>query len=326
MADNLTVTQGSGTTIAADDVSGVLYQRVKLSQGADGAATDVSSASPLQVTGVNGTFPVTSTTLLTETDFDTKTGSLTETAPATDTASSGINGRLQRIAQRITSLITALGSPFQAGGSIGNTSFGATQSGIWTVQPGNTANTTAWKVDGSAVTQPVSIATNTPLGNVAHDAVDSGAPIKTGGRARTSEITAVANDDRVDSVHDSTGKQIVLPYAVSENSTIGTITTAMTGTTSTAVSGMGAPGAGLRNYITTIIISNAHATVGTDVILQDGSGGTTVGTFPAAAVYGGVAIALPKPIRQPTTNTGIFAANITTGASTKVTCYGYIGV
>lgn len=30
-----------------------------------------------------------------------------------------------------------------------------TQSGTWTVQPGNTANTTAWKVDGSAVNQPV---------------------------------------------------------------------------------------------------------------------------------------------------------------------------
>src|ERR1043165_6929854 len=34
----------------------------------------------------------------------------------------------------------------------------ATQSGTWTVQPGNTANTTAWKVDGSGVTQPVSAA------------------------------------------------------------------------------------------------------------------------------------------------------------------------
>lgn len=34
----------------------------------------------------------------------------------------------------------------------------ATQSGTWTVQPGNTANTTAWKVDGSAVTQPASLA------------------------------------------------------------------------------------------------------------------------------------------------------------------------
>lgn len=36
------------------------------------------------------------------------TGALTETAPASDTASSGLNGRLQRIAQNITALIAAL--------------------------------------------------------------------------------------------------------------------------------------------------------------------------------------------------------------------------
>jgi len=35
-------------------------------------------------------------------------GALTETAPASDTASSGLNGRLQRIAQRLTSLIALL--------------------------------------------------------------------------------------------------------------------------------------------------------------------------------------------------------------------------
>jgi hypothetical protein len=38
-------------------------------------------------------------------DVNTNLGILTETAPGTDTASSGLNGRLQRIAQRITSLI-----------------------------------------------------------------------------------------------------------------------------------------------------------------------------------------------------------------------------
>lgn len=41
-----------------------------------------------------------------------------------------------------------------------------TQSGTWTVQPGNTANTTAWKVDGSAVTQPIS-AVSLPLPSTA---------------------------------------------------------------------------------------------------------------------------------------------------------------
>lgn len=40
MADNVTVTEGSGKTIASDDVGGVQHQRVKLSLGADGAATD----------------------------------------------------------------------------------------------------------------------------------------------------------------------------------------------------------------------------------------------------------------------------------------------
>lgn len=35
-------------------------------------------------------------------------GALTETAPASDTASSGLNGRLQRIAQRLTTMLTGI--------------------------------------------------------------------------------------------------------------------------------------------------------------------------------------------------------------------------
>ena len=57
MADNIAVTAGTGTTVATDDIAGVHYQRVKLTQGADGSATDVSSAAPLQVTLANGTVP-----------------------------------------------------------------------------------------------------------------------------------------------------------------------------------------------------------------------------------------------------------------------------
>jgi hypothetical protein len=40
MADNFTVTAGSGITLASDDVGGVQYRRTKLSLGADGSATD----------------------------------------------------------------------------------------------------------------------------------------------------------------------------------------------------------------------------------------------------------------------------------------------
>ncbi len=40
MADNVSITAGSGTTIAADDVGGAYYQRVKLSLGPDGTVAD----------------------------------------------------------------------------------------------------------------------------------------------------------------------------------------------------------------------------------------------------------------------------------------------
>lgn len=55
---------------------------------------------------------------------DTKAGSLTETAPGTDTASSGLNGRLQRVAQRLTSLIALL--PVSLGQKVKAASFAVT--------------------------------------------------------------------------------------------------------------------------------------------------------------------------------------------------------
>lgn len=160
-------------------------------------------------------------------------------------------------------------------------------------------------------------------GDVAHDGVDSGNPVKVGGKAVNAEPAAVANADRANFITDLVGKLITLPYANPENFVSGAITTAMTGTTSTSL--IAAPASGLRNYITQITVSNAHATVGTDVIIQDGSGGTTLYTIPAAAVYGGAAISFPVPLRQPTTATALYCANVTTGASTKVSASGYKG-
>jgi hypothetical protein len=53
MADNVSITAGSGVTIATDDIGGgVQVQRVKLTTGADGTATDVSTAAPAPVVGM----------------------------------------------------------------------------------------------------------------------------------------------------------------------------------------------------------------------------------------------------------------------------------
>lgn len=126
--------------------------------GSDGKAVYVTPSTPLPVTGGGGggggdasaanqatqitAANSTNTKLDTlHTDVDglealagttnTNLGAPGATACATDTGSCSLNALLQRMAQRQTSTITALGSPFQAGGSIGNTTFGATQSGTW---------------------------------------------------------------------------------------------------------------------------------------------------------------------------------------------------
>ena len=249
----------------------MLHQRVKISHGADGSATDVSSASPLPVTLANTGANATAV----------KVDGSAVTQPVSGTVA----------VSTVNSVAPAFGSGVRG-----------------------------------ATVQRVTIATDDSvpvIGTVAHDAADSGAPIKVGGRARTSDITSVANDDRVDAIFDKSGRQVTFPYCLPENIVNGSILTAMTGTTSTQL--LAAPGAGLRNYITQITVSNAHATVGTDLHLQDGNGGTAFYPLPAAAGYGGCSIKFDPPLPQPTTNTALYIVNVTTGASTKVGCVGFKG-
>lgn len=54
MADNVGYTPGSGATVAADEIGGVLHQRVKLGIGDDGVAVDVSESNPMPVTLTQG--------------------------------------------------------------------------------------------------------------------------------------------------------------------------------------------------------------------------------------------------------------------------------
>jgi len=50
MADNVGYTPGTGALVAADEIAGVLHQRIKIGVGADGVAVDVSSVNPMPVT------------------------------------------------------------------------------------------------------------------------------------------------------------------------------------------------------------------------------------------------------------------------------------
>lgn len=113
---------------------------------------------------------------------------------------------------------------------------------------------------------------------------------------------------------------IVTPYAAS-SSLVSGVTAAMTGTTSTSL--IAAPAGGLRNYVTHIACTNSHATVGTFVLVQDGSGGTTIYEGYAAAVGGGFSFTMPAPLRQPTTATALFVQNVTTGSNVICAATGY---
>lgn len=72
MADNVTITAGSGVSIAADDIGSVFYQRVKVNWGPDATANEVDTATgkplPVQLRGGDGTdrsnlLPVSNTVL-----------------------------------------------------------------------------------------------------------------------------------------------------------------------------------------------------------------------------------------------------------------------
>jgi hypothetical protein len=55
MADNITLNPGaSGDVIAADEISGVKHQRVKIEFGPDGSATEVAPLAPLPVATISG--------------------------------------------------------------------------------------------------------------------------------------------------------------------------------------------------------------------------------------------------------------------------------
>jgi hypothetical protein len=157
----------------------------------------------------------------------------------------------------------------------------------------------------------------------------TGNPTNLGAQAVSSENAAVTTARQVQLVADLVGKLIVLPYSNPENMVSFAMTSAMTGTTSTIT--LAAPASGLRNYITAITVSNGSTTVSTDISIQDGNGGTAfyVVPGPAAAVAttggGGGHYVFPTPIRQPTTATAVYVANVTTGSSTKVSLSGYKG-
>jgi hypothetical protein len=172
----------------------------------------------------------------------------------------------------------------------------ATQSGTWTVQPGNTANTTAWLVTGTGgtfpvtgtfwqATQPVSgtVTANqggapwSVNGDTASGVADANNPVKIGGVARTSNPTAVTSGQRVNASFDKLGKLIAVG-AIRDLKGVQKTSITTTGETTVVTAGT----AGVFNDIYAIIITNKSAT-GVSVDFKDATAGTTRMTLYAPA-------------------------------------------
>lgn len=158
-------------------------------------------------------------------------------------------------------------------------------------------------------------------GPTAHHVAYSSNPVTIGGYAVSAEASGIVNGEVVRFVSDITGKQIVMPYANPENFISGVTASGIVNTSDRQI--IAAQSAGVRSYINTILVTNAHASVGTVVHIKDGS--TKVYSGYAAANGGGFSVSLPTALRL-SAATAVNAACATTGADVWVSLTGYKGV
>lgn len=140
------------------------------------------------------------------------------------------------------------------------------------------------------------VVVDTAAGDVAHDAVDSGNPVKIGAQARTTNPTAVAGGDRVNVIADKIGRQVVTHHHVREMITQTDVIT-LDGTTA-ETDLLAAGGAGVLNDLIEITVDNSSGT-GTFVHLRDATAGTIRRSF-----YVGAGLSrqwtFPAPLKQTT--------------------------
>lgn len=198
----------------------------------------------------------------------------------------------------------------------------AAQSGTWNITnvSGTVSLPTGAATAANQSTQTTALQLiDNPI--VAHDAAISGSTGVNviGLNARSAEPTAVASADATQALATLLGKQVTVPYAIPASSWSYASPAAVTDTADDAAKT--AAGAGIRNYITGVQVFNGHDTVGTEVVIKDGS--TVIWRGWAEQTGGGASARFDPPLRG-TANTAVNVANITTGSSTYFNLQGFV--
>jgi hypothetical protein len=160
------------------------------------------------------------------------------------------------------------------------------------------------------------------------------APVVVGGQARNTAGTvpvlaatgysanpsAVTTARGVDLLATLIGALVIKPFSIPEADwQYAGAAGGITGTADVVVKAAAA--AGIRNYVTSIDVRNAHATVATEVVIKDGATVIWRQLLPAA-MAAPVEIVFPTPLRG-TAATAVNVACLTTGAQVYVNAQGY---
>lgn len=363
------VNRGNAVNVRLTDGAGVAVTSTVPTGTAGTPATDVVSVQGVvggtaqPVSAASLPLPSGASTSAAQATAATALGAPGDTACATDTASCGLNAQGQRTNQRLTTINTTLGTPFQASGALGAGSAIIGNVRIDQTTPGTTNGVV-------------------PAGNVAHDAVDSGNPVKMGCYASQTAPTAISADgDRTNmwcgrvgqvftTLTSQTGASIVdvgglgdadgggaslatrafgyayngtnydrfrgntnglvtQPYALTTARWFYTSgTSPILSNTTTAVTIKTAAGASVRNYITSCQITTTAFTASVPLAIRDGAAGTVIWalTVPLAGFLQPVTITFPVPL-QSTANTLLEIVTTTANTTGTVTasCQGFTG-
>ncbi len=241
MADNVLITAGTDTTVATDDVANVHFQKVKINLGGDGVDGALWNGA---VTITSGTVTLASNSGIDVGDVTINNASGASAVNIQDggntiTVDNGGTFAVQVDGAALTSLQLLDDTVYVDDGAwTDNVSKHILVGGVYQSAPQTVTNGKAtpfltdsagrlatvlggFDINGidtdsgsaTASTLRVVLATETVLvgGDIAHDAADSGNPVKIGGKASTSPPPAVANGDRVNAWFDEYGRVQVAP-------------------------------------------------------------------------------------------------------------------
>ena len=167
----------------------------------------------------------------------------------------------------------------------------------------------------------VSAVTTLQNGQTAHSSASTGSPLRVAGRVQTAVDNTLVAGDACDVFMTSGGAQIMKPFAVPELDWTFACTAPVANTTDVVLKTAVASN---RNYITSFQITNASATIATEVVIKDGvtviwRGYVGVGTVLNSVV----GVTLSTPLKS-TVNTALNFACITTASSVYINAQGYV--